>query len=107
MGKSVVESGEWMSTSAPASLVCHADACFERGDDRLSSIEEASVREGVDLDEYVLRRSSIEPTDDFVFADPDETCRPRLAMSGALYESMFVVETSATGDDIFERSMAK
>ena len=54
----------------------------------------------------MLRRSSIEPIDDFDFADPDETCRPRLAMSGALYESMLVVETNATGDDIFERSMA-
>ena len=84
MGELVVDSGEWMSTSTPASLVCHADVCFERGDDRLSSIDEASVREGVDFDEYVLRRSSIEPTDDFDLPDPDETCRPRLAMSGAL-----------------------
>lgn len=51
----------------------------------------------------MLRRSSTEPTDDFDFADEDETCRPRLTISGALYESMFVVETSATGDDICER----
>ena len=53
----------------------------------------------------MLRRSSTEPTEDFDFADEDETCRPRLTMSGALYESMLVVETSATGDDICERSM--
>ena len=29
MGEALSESGERMSTSAPASLVCHADACFE------------------------------------------------------------------------------
>ena len=29
MGEAVVDSGEWISTSAPASLVGHADACLE------------------------------------------------------------------------------
>ena len=90
--------------SGSASTFCHADACFEAGDDRLSSTDEASVSEGVDFDEYVLWNSSIEllPVD-FVFADADDASLFRAAMSamsGALYESMFVVETRATGEDI-------
>ena len=51
MGEVVVDIGEWISTSVPVSPIGHADACPEWGDDRLSSIDEASVREGVDFDE--------------------------------------------------------
>jgi hypothetical protein len=73
------------------------------------STEEASVRvvslepceEARDRVETLWSESSAE---DWLREVEDETFL-RLEMSGALYESMLVVDTKAMGRDIFARSM--
>jgi hypothetical protein len=73
------------------------------------STEEASVRV-VSLEPWEEARDRVETlwsessAEDWLSEVEDETFL-RLEMSGALYESMLVVDTKAMGRDIFARSM--